>query len=95
MWALMLTPFSLHAKIVIQNITPAPMREIINISLPRPMAQSVRKAAKSGQYASISEFFRDLIRDYQEGKLLSELHASQKEIAEGKGKVLKSLKALR
>ncbi len=71
------------------------MREIINISLPPQMAKTVKIAVKSGDYSSVSEFFRDLLRDWQENKLLKELNASRAEIAAGKGKVLKSLKELR
>jgi len=71
------------------------MREVINISLPASTAKTVKKAVKKGAYASTSEFFRDLLRDWQEGKLLSELNESRLEIARGKGKVLKSLKTLR
>lgn len=71
------------------------MREIINISLPSPLAKTVKKAVKEGDYISTSEFFRDLLRDWQEGKLLSELNESREEIKAGKGKTLKSLKELR
>jgi len=71
------------------------MREVINISLPSPMAKTVKTAVKTGNYASTSEFFRHLLRDWQEGKLLAELNESRMEIASGKGKVLSSLKALR
>lgn len=71
------------------------MREVINISLPSPMAKTVKNAVKAGAYASTSEFFRALLRDWQAGKLLSELNASQLEIAAGKGKTLNSLKDLR
>jgi antitoxin ParD1/3/4 len=71
------------------------MREVINISLPSPMAKTVKTAVKTGDYASTSEFFRHLLRDWQEGKLLAELNESKLEIASGKGKVLNSLKALR
>ncbi len=71
------------------------MREIINISLPSQMATTVKKAVKEGDYISTSEFFRDLLRDWQEGKLLSELNESREEIKAGKGKTLKSLKELR
>ena len=71
------------------------MREVINISLPPIMAKSVKDAVKTGSYASTSEFFRDLLRDWQEGKLLNELNKSRAEITSGKGKVLKSLKSLR
>lgn len=71
------------------------MREVINISLPPPMAKTVKTAVKKGDYASTSEFFRHLLRDWQEGKLLSELNESKLEIASGKGKFLTSLKSLR
>jgi len=71
------------------------MREVINISLPSPMAKAVKSAVKTGCYSSTSEFFRHLLREWQAGKLLSELNQSRQEIALGNGKVLKSLKALR
>jgi len=71
------------------------MREVINISLPSPMAKTVKTAVRTGDYASTSEFFRHLLRDWQEGKLLAELNESKIEIASGKGKALNSLKALR
>lgn len=71
------------------------MREIINISLPSAMAKTVKSVVKTGSYSSVSEFFRDLLRDWQEGKLLSELNESRAEITAGKGRVLKSLKDLR
>lgn len=71
------------------------MREVINISLPPLMAKTVKIAVKTGSYSSISEFFRDLLRDWQEGKLLGELNESRMEISAGKGRVLRSLKAMR
>ena len=71
------------------------MREVINISLPGPMVTIVKKAVKNGTYASTSEFFRSLLRDWQENKLIAELNESRLEITSGKGKILKSLKDLR
>lgn len=71
------------------------MREIINISLPATMVKTVKNAVKAGDYISTSEFFRDLLRNWQSDKLLSELNKSRDEIRAGKGKVLKSLKDLR
>lgn len=71
------------------------MREIINISLPSPMVKTIKKAVKDGDYISTSEFFRDLLRNWQAGRLLSELNESHKEIKAGKGKTLKSLKELK
>ena len=71
------------------------MRKVINISLPPLMAKTVKNAVKAGNYASTSEFFRTLLRDWQENKLLDELKESQAEFDAGKGKILKSLKDLR
>ncbi len=71
------------------------MRNIINISLPKEMTKQVEKAVKSGNYASKSEFFRDLLRTWEEEQVLKELRESQREIAAGEGKVLHSLKDLR
>jgi antitoxin ParD1/3/4 len=71
------------------------MREVINISLPAPMAKTVKRAVKSGSYASTSEFFRALLRDWQAGKLLEDLNESRAEIARGEGKSLRSLKDLK
>ena len=71
------------------------MREIINISLSKDLAQSVEEMVKKGKYATKSEFFRDLIRMWIEGKILRELAESRKELTAGKGKFLRSLKYLR
>ena len=71
------------------------MRNIINISMPAELKREVDKAVASGQYATKSEFFRDLLRLWKEEQLLDELRASQREIARGKGKSLTSLKRLR
>ncbi len=71
------------------------MRKVLNISLPAELKNEVDKAVKSEQYATRSEFFRYLLRLWKEEQILKELKKSQKEITEGKGKVLKSLKSLR
>jgi len=71
------------------------MRNIINISLPKNSVKFVESEVKRGKFATKSEFFRSLIRMREENKLLEELKESQREIAEGKGKVLRSLKDLR
>lgn len=71
------------------------MRQIINLSLPSPMVKVVKTAVKTGCYSSTSEFFRELLRDWQESQLLKELNESRLEIAAGKGRVLKSLKNLK
>ena len=70
-------------------------RKIVNISLPAELNNEVNKAVKGGRYATKSEFFRDLMRLWQEEQLLRGLRQSQEEIVNKKGKVLKSLKDLR
>jgi len=92
-----LTRLLTYDNVVIQIITIniKHMREVINISLPSTMAKAIKSAVKTGSYSSTSEFFRHLLREWQAGKLLSELNQSRQEIASGNGKVLKSLKALR
>lgn len=70
------------------------MRNIVNISMPIGLKREVESFVKEGNYASTSEFFRDLLRNWRQNRLLSELRESQKEIKGGKGKVLRSLKDL-
>lgn len=71
------------------------MRNVINISLPAPLTTIVDAEIKSGQFASRSEFIRHLLRLWSENKLYNELEQSRREIAQGKGKLLKtSLKKL-
>jgi len=71
------------------------MRDVINISLPKELNRAVEEIVKAEKYATKSEFFRDLLRMRLEGKILKELAESRKELASGKGKILRSLKALR
>ena len=70
------------------------MRSIINISLPEKMAEAVEESMQKGHFSTKSEFFRMLVRLWIEGKLVSELEDSQKELRAKKGKLLKSLKDL-
>jgi len=71
------------------------MRQVINISLPLPLSLAVDNEVKTGRFATKSEFFRNLLRLWLEGKLVYELNQSRKELRAGKGKLLKSLKDLR
>jgi len=71
------------------------MRYVVNISLPESMVKEVNVAVKKGSYATKSEFFRDLLRDWKERQLLKELEQSRKAIKNKKGRVLSSLKDLR
>jgi len=68
------------------------MRNIINISLPKELTRSVERGVKKGRFASTSEYIRHLIRTYE---LAEEIQVSRKEIEDGKGKVLRSLRDLR
>ena len=70
------------------------MREVINISLPKAMADQVRLEVKKNDYASVSEFMRYLIRSWNTQKLAIELENERKEFKKGKAKELKSLKDL-
>lgn len=71
------------------------MRNVINISLPREMVKMVKEEVKKGKYASVSEFFRALLREHEENMILRDVEISRKEIKEGKGKILKSFKELK
>ncbi len=55
------------------------MRNIMSISLPLSLTTVVEKEVKRGNYASKSEFFRYLLRQWMEGKLGYELDQSRKE----------------
>ena len=59
------------------------------------MEEEVINEVKKGNYASKSEFFRALLRDWQEGNLLADINKSRAEIKTGEGKVLNSLKDLK
>lgn len=71
------------------------MRQIINISLPKSMAEEIDFFVKNGNYASKSEFIRSLVRNWSENKLATELKESQKQVRIGQKYVLKSFKDLR
>jgi len=71
------------------------MRNIVNISLPEKMVKVIKKEVKAEGYASVSEFFRHLIREWNTNKLAEELKKDRLKFEAGKGKVLKSLKDLR
>lgn len=72
------------------------MRSIVNISLSKDLVKDLNIAVKKGKYSSKSEFLRELIRErVEEEDLIRRVRRSQKEIEQGKGKVLRSLKDLR
>jgi len=67
----------------------------MNISLPQQMAILVRDEVDTGKYGSISEFFRELVRDWTKKKAINDVTLSEREYGLGKGRVLHSLKDLR
>lgn len=67
------------------------MRTIINISLPKELNETVEAAMKRGKFATKSEFFRAMIRLWEENQLVKEVEQSRKEFAAGLGRRLKSL----
>lgn len=71
------------------------MRAVVNISLPEKLNSVVNAEVATGKYSSKSEFFRNLLRSWIEGKLAAELDNSREELKRGKGKLLKSLADLR
>lgn len=71
------------------------MRTIINISVPASVKREVEHEVKAGGYASVSEFFRAMIRERKESALLRDIAQSRQEFKAGKGKPLHSLKDLR
>lgn len=71
------------------------MRSILNISLPATLADIVKKEVKKGNFASTSEFFRHLLRLWNDNKLSYELKKSERDFATSNFKTLKSLKDLR
>ncbi|MEX2007461.1 MAG: ribbon-helix-helix protein, CopG family [Candidatus Levyibacteriota bacterium] len=70
------------------------MRAIVNISLPSQLNAVVEKEVATGRFGSKSEFFRNLLRLWLEGRLFKELEESREELNAGKGKLLKSLSDL-
>lgn len=68
------------------------MRNVINISLPDQMTKSVHREIKEGGFATTSEFFRYLFREYA---LAKELQADRKRFERGAGKELRSFASMR
>jgi len=71
------------------------MRKVVNLSLPEETLKQVKKEVKSGDYASVSEFFRHLLRLWNTQKLADELKRERDEFAAGKSRKLGSLRDLR
>ena len=59
------------------------------------MKKEIERETKAGGYVSVSEFFRDVMRERKINSLLQDIEESRREIRAGKAKVLRSLKDLR
>lgn len=70
------------------------MRNIVNISLPQNMTKEVERGVKQFHFASKSEFFRHLLREWLAGRLAADLEESRQEYKAGKGKVLRNPREL-
>ncbi|MES2202951.1 MAG: hypothetical protein V4474_01335 [Patescibacteria group bacterium] len=68
------------------------MRTIINISVPKETAVELKKTARKDGFASVSEYFRYLLREENRRKLAKELHRQEKS---GKWIEAKSVRDLR
>ncbi len=71
------------------------MRNVLNISLPEEMVRTVRDEVRAGQFASTSEFFRHLLRQWRTSRFGHDLQARRNDFKAGKARVLRSLKQLR
>ena len=72
------------------------MRTIINISLPAELNKTLERFIKKGEYATKSEFLRELIRErVSEEDIIVQIKKSEAEFRAGKGRILRSLKDLR
>ncbi len=63
--------------------------------MPASLKKNVDLAVKEGNYASVSELFRDAFRIWENERLIQEIRESQREAQNGKYKLLRSLKDLR
>ena len=59
------------------------------------MARDIKKEVKKGGFASTSEFMRLLVRMWKEEEFVKDILERDKEMKEGKGILLRSLKDLR
>ena len=65
------------------------MRTIINISVPAVLKKEIEYEVKTGGYASVSEFFRSVMRERAENAILLDVTESRREFLSGKVQNLK------
>ncbi len=62
--------------------------------MPPKLFSRIESVISEYNYSSVSEFIRDAIRAWEEEQLYQSVLQSEKEFAQGKGKLLRSLKDL-
>ncbi len=70
------------------------MRSVISISLPLTITKSIEQDMKEEHFASKSEFFRHLYRDWRATKLARELADEDRKLKPGDVKVMKKVSDL-
>lgn len=60
------------------------MRTVLNISLPKAMADEVKQEVKEGKFASTSEFFRHILRVWNTKKLARDIKKADKDWKNGR-----------
>ena len=71
------------------------MRTAMSISVPEALRAEIEREVRDGRYASVSEFFRTVMRERQEYVILRDVEESRREIRSRRGHTLRSLKNLR
>jgi len=71
------------------------MRNIVTISMPLGLKKQVDKVVAEENYSSVSEFFRDAVRAWENERLVRELKESQRDARMGRFKKLSSFRDLR
>ncbi|MEK7607546.1 MAG: ribbon-helix-helix domain-containing protein [Patescibacteria group bacterium] len=71
------------------------MRQILNISLSKEMAENIRNDAKDEGFSSISEFIRAAVRIYLRELAVRRIKKGQKEFAKGKTRTVHSFTEFR
>ena len=66
-------------------------RNVINISLPPDMVREIKREVKEGQFASVSEYVRHLVRIHKTNKLAAVLHEERRGLERGELKLLSKL----
>jgi len=70
------------------------MRKTLNISMSPKLLKRVEAAVDENDYSSVSEFFRDALRAWEDEQLYQSVMRSRQDVARGRYKRLRSLRDL-